>query len=241
MTDPTDAIKQTPIAFVAGATGYTGQEVVKALRRRGIRTIAHVRPDSSRRARFEAEWTALGAESDSTPWEAEAMAARVLDLQPTLVFALLGTTKSRVSAEKKAGGAGLDYEAVDYGMTMMVFAGCEALDPPPRFVYLSALGVREAKPGSYYSARWKVEQALRSSVVPWTIAQPSFISGPDREDSRPMERIGSILAGPLLKLGGRRTVDKWGPISAAVLGEGLVRHGLDSGGARRTVTSADLR
>ncbi len=232
---------QTPIAFVAGATGYTGQEVVRALRRRDIRTVAHVRPDSSRRGRFEAEWTALGAEPDSTPWEPEAMGARLAELKPTLVFGLLGTTKSRVSAEKRAGGEGLDYEAVDYGMTMMVLAGCERVEPPPRFVYLSALGVREASPGSYYHARWKVEQALRSGTVPWTIAQPSFISGADREESRPMERLGSILAGPLLKLGGRRTVDKWGPIGAAVLGEGLVRHALDPEGERRTVTSAELR
>ena len=149
------------IAFVAGATGYTGQQVVRALRRRGVRTIAHVRPDSSRRPHFEAEWSELGAEADSTAWEPEAMAARIRELKPTLVFGLLGTTKARVTAEKKRGGPGLGYEAVDYGMTMMVLEGCRRVDPPPRFVYLSALGVRETSPGSYYHARWKVETALR--------------------------------------------------------------------------------
>ena len=35
------------IAFVAGATGYTGREVVRLLAERGVRTLAHVRPDSS--------------------------------------------------------------------------------------------------------------------------------------------------------------------------------------------------
>lgn len=229
------------IAFVAGATGYTGQQVVRALRRRGVRTIAHVRPDSSRRPHFEAEWSELGAEADSTAWEPEAMAARIRELKPTLVFGLLGTTKARVTAEKKRGGPGLGYEAVDYGMTMMVLEGCRRVDPPPRFVYLSALGVRETSPGSYYHARWKVETALRGGRVPWTIAQPSFISGPDREETRPLERVGSILGGALLKLGGRKVSDTWGPITAEVLGEGLVRHALDPAGAGRTVTSAQLR
>ena len=34
-------------AWVAGATGYTGQAVVAILRARGVPTTAHVRPDSS--------------------------------------------------------------------------------------------------------------------------------------------------------------------------------------------------
>ena len=57
------------IAFVAGATGYTGREVVRLLSGRGVRTVAHVRPDSPRveewRRRFETE----GAAVDVTPWD----------------------------------------------------------------------------------------------------------------------------------------------------------------------------
>ena len=48
-----------PIAFVAGATGYTGREVVRLLAERGIETYAHIRPDSKSRARFEQQFTAL--------------------------------------------------------------------------------------------------------------------------------------------------------------------------------------
>ena len=53
-----DAATPNAVAFVAGATGFTGREVVAELVRRGVRTLAHVRPDSSRldewRERFEA-------------------------------------------------------------------------------------------------------------------------------------------------------------------------------------------
>ena len=51
------------IAFVAGATGYTGREVVRVLLERGVRTVAHVRPDSPHvdewRSRFEAQGAAV--------------------------------------------------------------------------------------------------------------------------------------------------------------------------------------
>ncbi|MBA3548122.1 MAG: hypothetical protein H0T76_16695 [Nannocystis sp.] len=36
----------SPIAWVAGATGYTGRALVAALRAQNITTHAHVRPDS---------------------------------------------------------------------------------------------------------------------------------------------------------------------------------------------------
>ena len=35
-------------AFVAGATGFTGREVVRLLVERGVPAVAHVRPDSPR-------------------------------------------------------------------------------------------------------------------------------------------------------------------------------------------------
>ena len=49
-------------AFIAGATGYTGQAVVRTLRAQGIATTAHVRPDSPRLAEHTETFEALGAE-----------------------------------------------------------------------------------------------------------------------------------------------------------------------------------
>src|SRR3954471_13568122 len=83
------------LAFVAGATGYTGREVVRALRARGLRVIAHVRPDSARLGEWRGRFAAMEVEVDATPWNDDAMAATMERLQPDVVFALLGTTKAR--------------------------------------------------------------------------------------------------------------------------------------------------
>jgi uncharacterized protein YbjT (DUF2867 family) len=123
------------IAFVAGATGLTGRFVVEALRRRGITTHAHVRPDSSRLAHWQAHFQALGAVVDTTPWTQEAMNATFRALEPDLVFALLGTTRKRMQAEQT------DYSAIDYGLTKVLIDAALAASGKkrPRFTYLSTV------------------------------------------------------------------------------------------------------
>src|SRR5215217_2597869 len=82
-------------AFVAGATGYTGREVVRALVARGVRAVAHVRPDSPRLAEWRERFGEVGADVDATPWEEPAIRAALARWRPTHVFALLGTTRER--------------------------------------------------------------------------------------------------------------------------------------------------
>ena len=82
-------------AFVAGATGYTGQAVVARLRALDRPALAHVRPDSSRLEVWRERFTAQGAEVDATPWQLEAMTERFREASPAVVFALLGTTRRR--------------------------------------------------------------------------------------------------------------------------------------------------
>ena len=84
-----------PRVFVAGATGYTGREVVRRCAELGAETVAHVRPDSARIHEWERRFGALGARVDATPWELQAMCATLVRLRPTHVFALLGTTRAR--------------------------------------------------------------------------------------------------------------------------------------------------
>mgnify|MGYP001158088404 CR=1 FL=1 len=228
-------------AFIAGATGYTGQALVKVLRSEGIPTSAHVRPDSASLDVHKAHFEGLGARVDTTPWTAEAMAKTLAELRPTQVFCLLGTTRHRVAQERRAGGQGLTYDAVDYGMTMMVVKACEALEDPPRLVYLSAAGVKKSKPGSYFDARYKVEEALKASSLPWTIARPCFISGPDRQESRPGERVGAIMSDALLTLFGAKIKAKFSSMSAETLARGLYHHALNPASEGLCVEAAALR
>jgi uncharacterized protein YbjT (DUF2867 family) len=230
-------------AFVAGATGYTGRAVVAELRAQGIDTVAHVRPDSSRADEHRDRFAALGATVDRTPWEADAVAEALRRIQPTLVFALLGTTRARAREEGMA--AQQAYARVDYGLTKWLIDAAASVAPLPRFVYLSAVGVSETSKNAYIAARARAEAALRASGVPWTIARPAIISGADREDERPLERIAAAVGDGVLAvagaLGGARLRDRWRSIDAPTLARGLVRVGLDPAFADRVARPEDLR
>jgi nucleoside-diphosphate-sugar epimerase len=232
-------------AFVAGATGYTGREVVHQLRAMGIETVAHVRPDSSRLAEWRTRFESLGAKVDTTAWDPAAMAATMRALRPDLVFALLGTTRSRAREARQHRGRDEGYEAVDYGLTMLLYAAAVESGGRPRFVYLSAIGVREEGGNAYLAARARVERALRSGPLPWTIARPSFITGPDREEFRLGERLGAIVIDGLLAVagwfGGKRLRDRYRSTTNVALARALVWLGFDPGSAGRTVESEELR
>ena len=221
-------------AFVAGATGYTGREVVRQLVERGVRTVAHVRPDSARLAEWRERFGAMGAEVDATPWEEPAIAATLARRRPTLVFALLGTTRERGKRAEQAGTGGAvpdTYESVDYGLTSLLIRAAAAGGSRPRFVYLSSLGVREGTKNPYLAARQRAERELRESGLPFIIARPSFITGPDREEGRPLERAGAAVGDALLAVAGALGASglraRYRSMTAAQLAAALVRLALD--------------
>jgi len=231
------------IAFVAGATGYTGREVVPLLVERGVRTVAHVRPDSPNADGWRERFEAAGAAVDNTPWGDGAMTQTLLALQPTHVFSLLGTTRARRRAAAARGSAE-SYESVDYGLTALLIRAAVASGSRPRFVYLSSLGVREHATNPYLVARWRAESLLRASGLPFTIARPSFITGPGRDESRPLERVGAAagnVAGLLLRVvGANRLGSSFRSMTGRELAEGLVRHAFDASAENTIVGAAEL-
>ncbi len=227
-------------AFVAGATGYTGRAVVAALRERGVETVAHVRPNSSALDSMRARFEAHGATVDTTAWQADAMAATLRARMPTVVFALLGTTRRRAAAEGMDGVQG--YERVDYGLTKLLLVACRDAVPDARFVYLSSLGVTDGTRNAYLSARARVEAALREGGQPYTIARPSFITGPDRTEDRPGERMGAAMADAMFRavgwFGAQGLRARYRSMDATTLAAGLVRAAFDPDAAG-TVLEAD--
>ena len=57
-------------AFIAGATGYTGRHVTERLARLGVRTVAHVRSDSSALGAWTARFAAADATGKAAGYEA---------------------------------------------------------------------------------------------------------------------------------------------------------------------------
>jgi uncharacterized protein YbjT (DUF2867 family) len=231
------------IAFVAGATGYTGRAVVEQLVARGVRTVAHVRPDSSRRGEWEERFGGLGAAVDPTPWQLPALTQTLTQLQPTLVFALLGTTRARAHSEGR--GAVEGYEAIDYGLTMMLRDAADACGSRPRFVYLSAAALHEDTKNPYMRVRVRVERALRDGSLPYTLARPSFISGADRDEPRLAERIGAGVADGVLAfaglLGAKQLEARYGSMTNVELAKGLVRVAMDPAFENQVAEAETLR
>ncbi|HGG57477.1 MAG TPA: NAD-dependent epimerase/dehydratase family protein [Nannocystis exedens] len=217
----------SPIAWVAGATGYTGRALVAHARTSGRTVHAHIRPDSPQLARhrrhFEQE---LGVQVEVLAWDPDALREALARVRPTEVYALLGTTKAKARAAAKAGAKPADYAAVDVGLTLMLMNACLEAEIRPRFVYLSALGADVDASSEYMRARGQVEEALSANSLPYTILRPSFISGPDREERRLGERIGATLSDAILgvigALGGRRIHDRYRSFDATTLARVLV-------------------
>lgn len=230
-------------AFVAGATGYTGRAVVDALRARGCAVVAHVRPKSRQLTEWTTRFEGSGAIVDATPWELEAMTASLREHQPSVVFALLGTTRKRAKGEGM--GAREAYERIDYGLSRMLLDACVAAAPSARFVYLSSAGVSEGSANPYLQARERVEAALRESGLAFTIARPSFITGSDRDEVRPAERVGALVGdgflGVLGAVGAKRLRDRFRSTDSTELAAALVRHALDPSSAGRVLHGEDLR
>lgn len=226
-------------AFVAGATGYTGREVVRSLLERGATCVAHVRPDSPRLTEWRERFVAMGAAVDTTPFEADALRATFERLRPTLVMSLLGTTRARMREEADA-----TYEAIDFGLTALLIDAAVAAGSRPRFVYLSAAGVKEGG-NAYYRARYEAEQKLIASGLEYTIARPSFITGADRDEPRLLERTGAVVVDGALAvaglLGGGRLRARYRSASARELAAGLVRAALDPATANEILHSESLR
>ena len=228
-------------AFVAGATGYTGRAVVKTLRAKGIETVAHVRPGSSGRAESQRAFEALGATVDATPWEPEAMTATLAAHEATLVFALLGTTRRR---GKEAAKRGLHetYETIDYGLSALLLGAASQSPHQPKYIYLSSMGVSAGTRNQYLAVRYRLEEELKASGLPYVIARPSFITGDDRTEARPGERVGAAVADTLLGIAGafgaKSLEAKYQSQTAADLAAALVTLALDE--RPRIVAESDV-
>lgn len=233
-------------AFVAGATGYTGQHVLRELRARGIETHAHLRPGSSRAAALKALCEETGALPVELPFEEAPLRDHLAAHPPDIVFALIGTTRRQAARE---GLEGAIYERIDFGLTDILRAATEASGARPLFVYLSAMGVHAGSRSPYMRARWRAEEALRTSPLRSLVARPGFISGPDRDEGRPLERAAAWSTDAALSLvgalGASSLRDRWAPISGAELGRALVHlatasAGVDGGDAHQVVELAAL-
>ena len=150
--------------LVTGGTGFIGGHVVHALRARDVHVRAIVR-DRRRAGRLEA-WGVELVVGDVT--DASILRAACMGVQA--VIHLVAIIK----------GSRADFERVmEHGTRNLVSAAEGA--GVRRFVLASALGLdersRDAVP--YFTAKWEMERAVRSSSLGYVVFRPSFVFGKD--------------------------------------------------------------
>lgn len=151
-----------PIAFVAGATGYTGRALLAALSpSAGYRGGWTARPQARRAGQLQ------GA-AVCDPRDVAALTAAVRGCDA--IVQLIGTVRARF--------ADGDYDAIDYGTTVALGQAAEAAGVP-RFLLLSSVGADSGR-GSYLATKLKTERWLTSRPLEYTILRPSAIVGAGR-------------------------------------------------------------
>lgn len=226
-------------AFVLGATGFVGREVVRQLCVRGGKPVAHVRPDSSKLGEWRTTFGALGAAVDASPWNAAVMATALREFRASSLYILIGTTRSKAKSDQVSGDI---YQQIDRGLTEIAVDAAKQIGGI-KLIYLSSVGADAKASSAYLKARGQAEDAVRGSGLPWMIARPSFIVG-ERDEKRLGETIGAGIGDGLLAVaglfGGKQLRAKYRSTSADVLASALIRIG-ESAEHSKIVEGDDLR
>jgi len=148
--------------LVTGATGFVGSNLVKRLRKDGLKIRAVVR----------------------TP----AKAQELKDLGVEVVPGDIADMASLEAAAKNCGTiihlVGIIQEGRGYTFRRVHVEGTRnTLDAAKKagvkhFIYQSAIGSREEAKSEYHRTKWEAEKLVRASGIPFTILRPSLIYGP---------------------------------------------------------------
>jgi len=148
-----------PIAFVAGATGYTGKALLQEFAR--VKTDWKPRPHAR----------SAGKLADAVVCDPRDVAGLTAGMRGCdAVVQLIGTVRARFAEG--------DYEDIDYGTTVALGTAAKAAKVP-RLLLLSSVGAGTAR-GRYLKVKRKTEQWVERSGLEYTIVRPSFIVGPGR-------------------------------------------------------------
>ncbi|NTU42565.1 MAG: complex I NDUFA9 subunit family protein [Nitrospirales bacterium] len=170
--------------FIAGATGFIGSHLVKALSATQVPCRCLVRsPQKATICSLAAMEVALGDISDRESLRGKLEGCDVLVHLVGIIEEQRGATFESVHVK---GTEALVEEARRSGIR--------------HIVYQSALGSSPDSPAEYQRTKAKAEEIVRSSGIPWTIFRPSLVVGPG--DGFTEKLMDLISLGPVIPIPG---------------------------------------
>jgi NADH dehydrogenase len=151
--------------FLTGATGFVGQHMLKRLLDHGHQVRALVRDPEKianlpQAKQHRVEYTS----GDVISGAGLELSLKACQAAIHLVGIIVEKGKNTFDAVHHLGTRNVVEAAKRNGIT--------------RFVLMSALGVRAAGVASYQTSKWKGEEEVRNSGIPYCILRPSLIFGP---------------------------------------------------------------
>jgi NADH dehydrogenase len=165
--------------FVTGGTGFVGSAVVRHLLAAGHRVVVLVRPGSEGKL-VEGANVRLHPGDISDPQSLNGGMAGC-----EAVINLVGIIREFPRR-------GVTFERMHVDGTGNVLSAAVA-QRIPRYLHMSANGVRADGVAQYHRTKWRAEEAVRASPLHWTIFRPSVIFGPGSE-------LIELLAGMVRRL-----------------------------------------
>ncbi len=198
---------------VAGATGFVGSAIVRAVAKRGHKVVA-LKHRRTPRLPESVEYRAVDVTKPET-------VAGVLEDVDCLAIAL-AFNNFPVEAPRR----GQTFAKIDAAGTELLVSVARA-SGVKRIVYISGAGAAPDAGKSWFKAKWRAEEAVRNSGIDYTILRPSWIYGRrDKSLNRFLNLTGWLPFVPQIGNGKQ----KLAPVFVEDIGE-LVADAIESSGA----------
>jgi NADH dehydrogenase len=176
--------------FLTGATGFVGKHMLERLLIEGHAVRAALRGLPGQNARVVAQFQHLGRKDDFQFLRSDIVSGTGLDegMQGCdAVIHLVG-----IIVEKGSN----TFERVHHLGTRNVVEAAKRTGVK-RFVHMSALGARADGVASYQTTKWKGEEEIRHSGIPFCILRPSLIFG--EGDGFVTQMMATMRSAPLFR------------------------------------------
>ncbi|TCK06259.1 NAD-dependent epimerase/dehydratase family protein [Phorcysia thermohydrogeniphila] len=168
--------------LITGASGFIASHLIKALPQENLILL-------SRSEKLKTKYP----KATFVQFSEEKIGELVVDSKPDVIVNLIG-----ILVEK----GNNTYEKVHFELTKRLVEAAKRVNLR-KFIHISALGVRPNSRSRYHQSKWKAEEFIRSSGVPYAIFRPSIVLGEEQklyEDLRFFSRFTPIIPAPKMKV-----------------------------------------